>query len=83
MEEGNGMLFEVGPDGFCYLIDCGHEGRAYAIHISAVKGVQASCNFVDLENTRVNFTLENGGPTNIRIGPLAEKMRAAGGQGGD
>lgn len=66
MEEGN--LFETGPDGFCYLIERGHEGRAYAIHTSQVRGVEG---LQDPEGASVTFTLEDGRPTNIRIAPIA------------
>ena len=74
-----GKLFEIGPDGFGYLIDLGTAGRSYAIHMSVVEGVPVPQ--VDLEDAEVTFTMEGDKPTNIRFHRLGEPAHLATGVG--
>jgi len=68
-----GKLFEMGPDGYGYLIDEANPSHIYAFHTSMIEGAVAESEVVDFEDCVVNFTLVNERPAQGEIVPFKPK----------
>lgn len=80
MEEiRSGRLFEMGPDGYGYLLDDTQPERSYAFHTSMLEG-SVSDSPTALEDREVSFTLVQGRPDRIRLidRPTGKKMMGVG-----
>jgi hypothetical protein len=62
-----GKLFEMGPDGYGYLIDEAKPSNIYAFHTSMIEGSVPEGEVVDFEDCVVSFTLLNERPAQIEI----------------
>jgi hypothetical protein len=61
-----GTLFEMGPDGYGYLIDECAGGRSYAFDVSMIAGTSID-DPTELEGVSVTFTIVEGRPTKVNL----------------
>jgi hypothetical protein len=52
-----GCLFEIGSDGYGYIVDETESGQSYPIHIASIEGLPTPV--TGLEGRKVTFSIEN------------------------
>ena len=53
----DGNLFEIGSDGYGYIVDQTEPGQSYPINLTKIKGIPSSV--LDMEGWPVTFQIEN------------------------
>jgi hypothetical protein len=73
-ERHRGTVFELGLDGYCYLLDSSDLRLSYPFHVSMIAAEQQS--FLT-EGSEVSFVLVDGIPSQFRIEGSAYKAVGA------
>ena len=60
-----GYLFEMGPDGYGYIIDQADSRNSYPIHVNKIIGAPAPG--IELEGRSVTFSIENQRVENVEL----------------
>ncbi len=77
-----GVLFEIGPDGYGYILDRTEPGRSYAFHAGMLQqlpaGIGAST-LTKLEGSRVTFTVARRRAATVSLAAAATEQQCAAG----
>lgn len=76
-----GVLFEVGPDGYGYILDRTESGKSYAFHAGMLNELPAgtgAANLSELEGLRVTFTVARRRVESVALAAALGHHHAAG-----
>jgi hypothetical protein len=75
-----GRLFEIGPDGYGYILDDSEPGRSYAFHVSMMRDPPLGFDrerALAWEGMHVRFSLVSGRPSGVQIASSARRRAGA------